>query len=139
MDRKFDFAHTHHERSKFMISKIIQIFSVILLLVASASAFDDEVVRWNRIANDAAVAAQTDPMTESRIFTILHVAIHDAVNAIDRRYEPYRAQTLLVPGAWIDAAIAAAAHATLIQLMPAAKTTFDAAYEETLQKIADSG
>jgi membrane-associated phospholipid phosphatase/methionine-rich copper-binding protein CopC len=76
-------------------------------------------------------------MTESRIFTILHVAIHDAVNAIDRRHEPYRAQTLLAPGASIDAAIAAAAHATLTNLMPAANSTFDAVYEEALLKIAD--
>ncbi len=120
-----------------MISKITQIFIAVLLLVASITASADEIVRWNRVATDAAAAAQTDPMTESRIFTILHIAIHDAVNAIDRRYEPYRAQTLLVPGASTDAAIAAAAHATLIQLMPAAKSTFDAAYEEALQKIAD--
>jgi hypothetical protein len=137
MRRKFDFAHTHYERSKFMISKITKLAIVVLLLAASVFASADEVVRWNRIANDAAVGAQADPMTESRIFTILHVAIHDAVNAIDRRYEPYRAQKLSAPGASIDAAIAAAAHATLIQLMPAAKSAFDAAYEEALQKIAD--
>lgn len=120
-----------------MISKITRIFTAVLLLVASVSASEDEVVRWNRIANDVTAAAQADPLTESRIFTILHVAIHDAVNAIDRRYEPYRAQTLLTSGASIDAAIAAAAHTTLIQLMPAAKSTFDAAYEEALQKIWD--
>jgi hypothetical protein len=120
-----------------MISKITQIFTAVLLLVASASASADEIVRWNRVATDAAAAAQTDPMTESRIFTIMHIAIHDAVNTIDRRYEPYRAQALSAPGASTDAAIAAAAHATLIQLMPAAKSAFDAAYEEALLKIAD--
>ncbi len=120
-----------------MLSKITQVVTVVLLLAASITASADEVVRWNRVATDAAAAAQTDPLTESRIFTIMHIAIHDAVNAIDRRYESYRAQALLAPSASTDAAIAAAAHATLIQLMPAAKPTFDAAYEEALLKIAD--
>lgn len=120
-----------------MISKITQLVSSVLLFVAAISASADEVVRWNRIATEAAATAQTDPLTESRIFAILHIAIHDAVNAIDHRYAPYRAPTLLAPDASTDAAIAAAAHATLIQLMPAAKSAFDAAYEEALLKIAD--
>ena len=87
----------------------------------------DAVVRWNRIATDASAAAQADPLTESRHFAILHVAIHDALNAIDRRYQPYRAQTLSVPEASTEAAIAAAAHAALVELMPVAKSTFDIA------------
>jgi hypothetical protein len=46
----------------------------------------DEVERWNQVATDATVAAKTNPLAESRIFAILHVAIHDAVNAAEPRF-----------------------------------------------------
>lgn len=34
--------------------------------------------------------AQMDPLTESRILAMLHVSVHDAVNAVAPRYRPYR-------------------------------------------------
>ena len=81
--------------------------------------------------------ANTNPLTESCIFAILHVAIHDAVNAVESRYEPYLPRTSPAPGASVDAAIAGAAHATLVALLPASKVSFDAALEETLRNVSD--
>ncbi|HVJ57309.1 MAG TPA: hypothetical protein VM574_05690 [Terrimicrobiaceae bacterium] len=51
--------------------------------LSTASA--DEVIRWNQVATDAAVANKVDPLTESRIFAMLHISIHDAVNAVQPR------------------------------------------------------
>ena len=65
-----------------------------ITVVSRASV--DEVTRWNQIATDATVAAKTNPLAESRIFAILHVAIHDAVNAVEPRYEPYQPKD--IPG-----------------------------------------
>jgi hypothetical protein len=43
------------------------------------------------------------------------VAIHDAVNAVEPRYEPYQPRTSPAPaGASVEAAIAGAAHDTLV-------------------------
>src|SRR6202030_3803036 len=92
---------------------------------------------WNQIATDASTIPNTDPLTETRIFAIVHVAIHDAVNAVESRYEPYLPRTSPVPTASIEAAIAAAAHDTLVALLPASKVTYDAALEETLRTITD--
>jgi membrane-associated phospholipid phosphatase len=97
------------------------------LLLAAAQVRAGEVERWNRVATDAAAAEQLDPLTESRLFAIVHASIHDALNAIDRRYEPYRANLAAAPGASPEAAVAAAAHASLVALMPARKAAFDAA------------
>ena len=48
------------------------------------------VVHWNTVAGEAFAPSQgTNPMAQSRTFAILHAAIHDALNAIDRRYESY--------------------------------------------------
>ena len=100
---------------------------LVSLVLAAAQARAGEVERWNRIATDVSAAAQTDPLTESRVFSIMHAAMHDALNAIERRYEPYRADLTAARGASPQAAVAAAAHATLIALMPAHKAAFDAA------------
>ena len=97
------------------------------LLLAAAQVRAGEVVRWNRVATDAAVAAQVDPLNESRIFAILHASIHDALNAIERRYESYQPRGAAAPNALPEAAVAGAAHTALVELMPARKADFDAA------------
>ena len=112
--------------------------AALLAITVVGRASVDEVARWNQVATDATIAAKTNPLAESRIFAILHVAIHDAVNAVDPRYEPYQPRTSPAPaGASAEAAIAGAAHATLVALLPDSKATFDAALEETLRTITD--
>jgi len=108
-----------------------------LLLAAAAQVRADEVVRWNRVMTDVSAAADTDPLTESRAFAIVHAAMHDALNAIERRYEPYRAETAAAPGASPEAAIAGAAHASLVALMPELKPAFDQALADTLERVSD--
>jgi len=53
----------------------------------------DAVTVWNENAGVAATAACIapidNPLHESRIYAMMHVAIHDALNAIDRQSRPY--------------------------------------------------
>ena len=112
--------------------------AALLAITVVGRASVDEVVRWNQVATDATVTAKTNPLAESRIFAILHVAIHDAVNAVEPRYEPYQPGTSPAPsGASVEAAIAGAAHATLVTLLPDSKAIFDAALEERVRAITD--
>ncbi|HSA69983.1 MAG TPA: vanadium-dependent haloperoxidase [Burkholderiales bacterium] len=106
-------------------------------LLAAGQVKAGEVERWNRIATDAALAQELDPLSESRIFAIVHASIHDALNAIDRRYETYQARISAAPGASAEVAVAAAAHASLMELMPARKAAFEAALAETLAPVQD--
>jgi len=108
-----------------------------LAFVAPGYASADEVLRWNQVATAAAAAGATDPLTESRIFAMVHVAIHDAVNAIEPRYEPYLRGQPRASGASPEAAAAAAAHDTLVALLPAGRASFDAALQEALGSIED--
>ena len=66
------------------------------------------VTRWNGIAIET---LPVDPglVVDSRAFAIFHAAIHDAVNGVRPRYQPYTVQ-LSAPGASVDAAVAAAAR-----------------------------
>ena len=72
------------------------------------------VIHWNRIANEIFPVA-VGPVLDSRAMTILHAAIHDAVNGIDARYEPYTV-ALSSPGASLDAAVASAARDVMLAL-----------------------
>jgi hypothetical protein len=51
------------------------------------------------------------------MFAIMHVAVHDAVNAIDRRSRPYAFEAEAVASASLDAAVAAAARDVLVALI----------------------
>jgi hypothetical protein len=94
--------------------------------VAQASAHhavpSDAVADWNANAGDAAIAAclapANNPLHESRLYAAMHLSIHDALNAIDRRSRPYAFATQQpLPRASLDAAVAAAAHDVLVPLL----------------------
>jgi hypothetical protein len=92
-----------------------------LILISPRPAAADAVTDWNATAGKAALAACIspiqDPLHESRLYAMMHVAIHDALNAIDRRFRPYafrgRAGWPVSP----DAAVAAAARRVLVRLV----------------------
>ena len=77
----------------------------------------DAVSAWNASAGKAAVTACISPEgpgpAEARLYAMAHVAIHDALNAIDRRSRPFAYDAQAQRGTSPDAAVAAAAHAVL--------------------------
>ena len=81
----------------------------------------DAVTDWNANAGRAAIAAcispLDNPLHESRMYAMTHVAIHDALNAINRRSHPYALDTRARRGASPDAAVAAAARDVLVPLL----------------------
>lgn len=96
------------------------------------------VSEWNRIATDAFAPSQgTNPMMQSRTLSILQASVHDALNAIEPRYQSYSGGVNAAPGASIEAAVAAAAHDVLSALLPESSALVEAAYGRTLATIAD--
>ena len=79
------------------------------------------VVVWNANAGRAAVATGispgSNPFHESRMYATMHIAIHDELNAIDRRYRPYIQGLHAERGANPKAAVAAAARDVLVTLL----------------------
>ena len=67
---------------------------------------------------------------------IFHAAIHDAVNGIERRYEPYTAD-LSAPGASVDAAVARAARDVLIAVAPGQTERIEQEYAAVLADVPD--
>jgi hypothetical protein len=91
----------------------------------------DPIAAWNQISETAVKTAGHPPPVAALDFAIVHLAIYDAVESIERRYEPYYT---LVPGATgsPSAAAAKAGHDVLIGLFPAQKATLDADYANFL-------
>ena len=92
----------------------------VLLLCPGVSAAD-AVITWSlnatKAAKAACVIASGNGLAESRMYAMMHTAVHDAINAIDRRSRPYAYDQLAGSPASIDAAAAAAARDTLVQVI----------------------
>lgn len=88
------------------------------------------VIQWNANAGKAAVAAcispADDPLHESRLYAMMHIAIHDALNAIDRRSRPYAFHMAAAGPISLDAAVAAAARDVLVTEIAAIPFPFPA-------------
>ena len=101
--------------------KFVVVVMVCGVLISSRGASADVVTEWNAVAANAALAAciaPTDnPLHESRMYAMTHLAIHDALNAIDRRSQPYAFRGQAAAGTSIDAAVAAAAHRVMVTLI----------------------
>jgi len=98
------------------------------------------VVQWNRtlLLIVRTPGAQPSTVHPTRSFAIMHAAIYDAVNAIDRTHRPYLVRLSGVPrDASQEAAAAAAAHEVLVALYPAFKATLDAQLLQSLAQIPD--
>jgi hypothetical protein len=83
-------------------------------IAAATPAAIDPVSDWNLIAMQAALTSGEGAIVQSRTMAIVHVAIHDALNAIDPRYERYVFKGHAHAGASVDAAIAAAARNAVV-------------------------
>jgi hypothetical protein len=109
----------------------------------------DALLRWNRIAIDASgldhtpVAAgenrvfgeQLGPGRASRAMAIVQIAVFDAVNAITGGYRGYTGLPAAPPDTSMPAAIAQAAHDTLVALFPSQSASFDAELAVDLARI----
>ena len=89
-------------------------FAVLLLVPGRATA--DVVTNWNAVAEIVAPRFG-GAQQQSRVQAMVQIAVHDALNAIDPRYERYTGLPLADPHASPDAAVAAAARRTLLELL----------------------
>lgn len=107
-----------------------------LSLTASA-AWADVITDWNQTALRATEAAGMGPPVQARAMSIVHAAMYDAVNAIDRRHRVYAISVAAPSGASMESAAAAAAHGALTRLLPAQQASIDMALTASLVQMPD--
>jgi hypothetical protein len=97
------------------------------------------VLQWNRLATEI-LPIEAGPVLDARAMAILHAAIHDALNGIERRYEPYTADlSSSGAGASLAAAVASAAREILntFTLDPARRERIEQEYTKALASVPD--
>jgi hypothetical protein len=104
----------------------------------------DPVIDWNAIAvstalngNPATSPGSTTSGGTSLYLAYVHLAVFDAVNAIDRRFQSYGPELSAPRGASPDAAAISAAYTTLVYYFPEQTPSLTAQYMASLAGIPD--
>jgi hypothetical protein len=117
--------------------KSIAIAAALTFALASLPARADVIMDWNAKADAIGAEKQLLNSANTRNQAMLHVAMFEAVNAIDRRYTPYKLNLSADRSTSREAAAASAAHDLLAALYPDQKADIDATLATSLSAIAD--
>jgi hypothetical protein len=114
------------------LSRSLAALAICATLAISAPAYADAVNYWNEVTLSAVSAGRPGPPGLFDI-ALVQAAVHDAVQTIEGRYEPYHFSDPSRQGIGsTDAAVAAASHRTLVLLYPNQKGPLDSTYEAFL-------
>jgi hypothetical protein len=102
-----------------------------------SAAWADMVMDWNAKADAIAADKQLHPTHHGRNLALLHTAMFEAVNAIARRYTPYKLTLTTDHDASKEAAAASAGYDVLVTLYPDQKAGLDTALAQMLVKIPE--
>jgi hypothetical protein len=117
-----------------MLSRSMIVLSAVAFSIGPVSA--DVLTDWNE-KSVALVTPRMVPAAGGRVVAMVHVAMFDAINSIERRYRPYLVQLPAASDTSKDAAAAAAAAAVLAGVLADAKADLDAAAAASLAKVPD--
>jgi hypothetical protein len=101
----------------------------------------NQVLEWNQIFIDTLMATNTANSSSQRLGAIVHTAIFDAYNGIERRYTPIFVDGAAPHGASRRAAVVAAAYTALVGVFPSLsllqREALDARYAASLAALSD--
>jgi len=116
------------------------VFAKAVILVALGASPNQEVLRdWTATALEAASTAKQLAFVQARSLAMVHVAMFEAINAVEKRYTPYKVTAVATPGTSAEAAAAVAAHDVLASLYPSQAASFDAKLDIALVRVTDPG
>jgi hypothetical protein len=112
------------------------LLSCCLVFVGTAAA--NEVTDWNVIIEQTAKASSVKPgvIFSGRNVSLMHLAMHDALNSISRRYDSHGVHRSS-PDANPRAAVMAAGHGVAVRLYPDQASSLDNLYSKMLLTIPD--
>lgn len=87
---------------------------------------------------EPSTADQLGPTRSSRAYAIVHIGMFDAINAVRQQYPSYSDIAPAPAGTSEDAAIAQAAHDTLVSLYPQQASILDQLLAQDLARLPDS-
>jgi hypothetical protein len=115
-------------RPRIMITML-----VLMVAIAGQARATNPIVDWNQIALTTAL---TTPGTQIYL-TYVNLAMYDAVNAIDGRYQQYGPEFHGPRNASVQAAAISAAYQTLLYYFPTQSVTLQSQYDSAIAAIPD--
>ena len=98
-----------------------------------AGASADVVLEWHQLLRDTMPA--TAALAAPRFYSMMHIAMFDAANSVEREYSRYRVKLRHRSAASAEVAAAQAAHDVLVALIPASTAVYDAALAARLGEV----
>lgn len=120
-----------------MRTPTIRITAALALLLCAAHSRADVVTDWNQTAIKTVVENPPPGLTGVRNLAIVHLAVHDAVNGVLPRYQPYLVKARAPQGTSAEVAALSAAHGALVALYPVQKAALDTAFTRDLVRLPD--
>jgi PAP2 superfamily len=111
--------------------------SVLAVALFASPVRGDAIMSWNTTADVIATDKGTGTTEHGRGLAILHLAMFEAVNAIEQRYTSYKLRLSAERGISKEAAAASAGYHVLLQLHPDQKPRLDAALTKLLAEVRE--
>jgi hypothetical protein len=124
-------------KSNARLRVAVMLATTLFATLLSTPAPADVIMDWNGKADAIAAQKQITPVPHSRGLAMLHVAMFEAVNAIERRYAPYKLTLAADRDTSKEAAAAAAGYHILAALYPDQKADLDATLVTMLAGVAE--
>jgi hypothetical protein len=109
-----------------------------ILLFGGPAAFSDAVTDWNAVMTQALKSPPQPPPVQTRVSTMVSLAVFEAVNGVVRKYEPFIVTDAAPPGARAEAAAVQAAYTMLSLAYPSQQAAYDAQLAVSLAAIPGS-
>ncbi|WP_426612518.1 vanadium-dependent haloperoxidase [Bradyrhizobium sp. McL0616] len=119
-------------------TKLILLFAIASAAVFVRTAYADVIMDWNAKGDAIAAERQVPPAQQSRAMSMLHIAMFEAVNAIERRYAPYKLSLSADHSTSKEAAAATAAYEILLSIYPDQRNVLDTALAASLSGIPET-
>lgn len=123
--------------STFRVNLTALLGTLFVATLLATPVRSDVIMDWNAKADAIATEKQISNVPQGRGMAMLHVAMFEAVNAIDGRYVPYRLKLAADRTASKEAAAASAGYAVLLALYPDQKSGLDATLAAALSGVAE--
>ncbi len=111
------------KRTLGLVAGVLAVLATPAGQVSAAGPSADVLYEWNQALQTSFPAQGVGTV---RPFSMTHIAMFDAINAIERDYESFRVRPRASDGGSPEAAAAQAAHDVLVALNPSAAATYDA-------------
>ena len=126
--------NTNKQFRPFRIGLATALLGVVAAGQPARAQSPEIVIEWNQVlqANLPATVGLFAP----RYFSMMHIAMFDAINSVGGTHSPYRVQVDAAPSASADAAAAQAARDVLVGLIPTGQVVFDTVLATQLANLA---